>query len=149
MSRDSKNRLSNKSNYAITFADGYGQNYVNGVFFDEELFKKCFVEKKITPEEIVYMKNAEQKAVLIQEFGYNFILDNLDDKKILHKELNYELFEFNIENLIARAVKVVCPSTQRIFILGVPRETSTETCMGAIAWTFGMKEDEYKLFAES
>ena len=146
---DNKNMLHSINDFAVYFRDGYGQHYVHGVYFSPELFKKCFVEKTITPQEIISMENAEQKATLIQEFGYDFILSELKDRIIIHNDGIYELFEFKIGNATARAIKVICPSTKRIFILGVPREKETETCMGAVAWTFGMKEEEYKLFAES
>ena len=146
---DNKNRLHSINDFAVYFKDGYGQHYVHGVYFSPELFKKCFIEKTIIPQEIISMQNAEQKAVLIQEFGYDFILSELKDKIIIHNDGIYELFEFKIGNATVRAIKVICPSTKKIFILGVPREKETETCYGAIAWTFGMKKKEYKLFAES
>ena len=147
---DEKNRLHSKEGYAVEFEDGYGQHYINGVFFSEELFKSSFVNKSISSQEIMNLKNTENKACLIQHFGYEKILNELKDIKILDKQeifnpirnktMSYELIEFPMGNkVIARFVKVEDFSTNKITCIGVPREESTNTCKKAISWTFPVK----------
>lgn len=151
--RDEKNNMHNVEDAAIAFNDGFKIHYVHGVYFNEEDFLK-YVKTKPTPKQVLSVKNAEQRGVLIKLYGYDYILDHLEDKKILDvyegiskqtgKPVKYEVIEFPFEdNLIARFVKVECHTEHKITCLGVPRINETESCKGAIAWTFGLNEGDY------
>ena len=162
-----KGRLHSKNDYAIYFKDGYGIHYVEGVYFEPELFERAFKKRGITSEEILQLRNTEQKAVLIKHFGYEFILSKLKHARVIDrvnrkwnntdKEVSYNLIEFNIHDNpelrygIIRVVKVEWweGNNKRTTIVGVPREESTKTCKGAIAWTFGMNKEGYELIVES
>jgi len=156
--RDEQNRLHNFNDYAIYFKDGYGIHYVHGVYFDNEQFKQFFIEKKFSGKDILKLENSEQKAVLIQEYGYNKILKDVN-AKILHTETKIsqvtgkpcvsEVLEFKMDNNTYRVVKVEDHSVHKITTLGVPREKQTETVRGAIAWTFGLSEGDYEPIKES
>ena len=57
---------------------------------------------------------------------------------------------FSRRHLDARFVKVVCPSTGKSTFLRVDVSVpQTSTPLGAIAWTFGMTENEYKPIFEA
>ena len=157
--RNHLGRMDCKTGYAIEFADGYGLNYINGVFFSQEDFDKFFV-KRATPRDIMDIRNAEQKAEVIKHYGYEYVVSGLENVKILDtkivkskitkKSCEYRLIEFDIaQNLQARVVLVEDHTTHKKVFLGVPREKLTETCMGAIAWTFGMESKDYAPKMES
>lgn len=158
---DNRGRLSNKDGYAIEWLDGYGMHFVNGVHFDRELYDSIFVNKTIKGKDILLLKNSEQKAIAIQQYGYYDMIEDIGAKKIGEMEImtkvgaaTNELFDFEIEAgwrrmMKGRFVKVVDYSTGKITCLGVPVEKSTETVRGAIAWTFGLNEEEYKPIIET
>jgi len=158
INRDEKYRLHSTYDYAIVLKDGYGLHYVHGVFFSPELFNQFFKEKSFTGKDILQLKNTEQKAVLIQHYGYQQILSDVNAKvidtyktksKVTQKPVICELIEFQLDNTTLRLVKVEDHSVHKITTLGVPIEDSTKTCLGALAWTFGMKEEEYNLLVET
>lgn len=149
LKRDEKGRMHCIDDYAIYFKDGFGLHYVHGVYFSPELFDRFFMKKVFDGKEIMNLKNTEQKAVLIQEYGYEKIINEIKDKKIIetikvrnplrNKDMEYQLIDFKIDNIHARFVKVEDFSTGKITCLGVPVQKSTETCKGAISWTFPTK----------
>lgn len=167
LSRDDKERLHSREGYAIEWADGYGQNYVNGVFFELDLFDKIFIKKNVTGKDIFNLRNIEQKAISAQFFGYDKLIDELGAKKIdSYKVKNEytgiesvsELYNFEIDDrngdwrrsiLRGRFVKVQDHSTGKITVLGVPVIKETENVKGAIAWTFNMAKDEYNFVVET
>lgn len=166
LSRDDRGRLHNQEWYAIEWADGYGQNFVHGVFFELDLFDKIFTKRCITGKDILDFRNIEQKAVAIQFFGYDKLIDELGAKRIdSYKVKNAytgiesisELYDFEIEHnegdrrrsIRGRFVKVQDHSTGKITVLGVPVSKETDTAKGAIAWTFQLNENEYNLVVET
>lgn len=66
LSKDEICNLHSVEGYAIEWMDGYGQYYVDGVYFDSDLFDKFFIKKNITSEEIANLKNDEQRICLIE-----------------------------------------------------------------------------------
>jgi len=156
--RDEKNRLSNNSGPAIEFGDGWKLYYVHGVNFDEELFNNAFVNGFLTPEEILGIRNAEQRAVLIQHYGYDAIIERLNPKvidtyygisQVTGTPVKYELLDFVLSGNNHRVVQVEDHTLHKKVTLGVPITKGTSSCLGAIAWTFGMTESEYKPLIES
>ncbi len=150
--RDEKNRMHNTEGPAIQWADGYYQNYVHGVYFEYDLFDKIFIKKDIIGKDILNIKNTEQKAVTIQWFGYDRMINELGAEMIDStttisgvdmKPCICELYDFMLDNVRSRFIRLEDHSTHKITTLVVPVEKETETVIGAIGWTFGMKEDEY------
>jgi hypothetical protein len=52
-------------------------------------------------------------------------------------------------NTFFRLLKLEDHSTHKHVILNVPVAPWTQTCRGAIAWTFGMREEEYAPLMET
>ena len=160
---DEKRRLHSTHQSAVEWKKGEERYCVHGVHFEKEIFNKAFKNKNITPEEIMSLNNLEQKAVIIQEYGFEYIVSLLKNKKTIHsytekwndtdKEISYHLFECELGKnrfdmpTIVRLLKVEWweNNTKRKTVLGIPRRGDINTCKQALAWTFGLKPEEYKL----
>jgi len=140
--RNESGRMHSVDESAIAFDDGYEQHYVNGVFLKEEMFKKL-CNQEYTFEEWTKEENEEIKSIVLafyeekfgSEFAFNFIsshlkeVDTYTDKKEnkylerTTKGMNigvYTLFKGNLNNSLDVAyVRCYCPSTDRMFFLGV------------------------------
>jgi len=156
--QDEDFQLHNINGPAISWADGYALYYVNGVYFDKQLYTKAIADRLLTGAEILKIRNTEQKSIIIKLYGLESILDDVDSitldtytgtSKITGQEVNYKLIEFPIDGVRVRSVVVECHTEHKLTALGVPINKDTGTCMGAIAWTFGMKEDEYRPLMET
>lgn len=132
--------------------------FIHGVEFDEELWKDI-ADKKIKPKDILQIENVEQRGIAIKEMGYTLLLSSIksfliDEERVTinDKKLIYQVIETDLDDdadRMARFVKVQCPSTLKETILRVPYIKQTESCKGAIAWTFGEKDNEYKPIVET
>lgn len=150
---DGMNRLHCEDGYALRFSDGYGQHWVDGVYFEPEVFDQFFKVKHFTAADILTLRDTEQKAVLIQHCGLDMVQTEFKAKSILDvyegvshitgEPVRYELVDCLLERSYFRFIKVQDHSTHKTYTLGVPIQPSTETCRGAIAWTFGLTEEEY------
>lgn len=157
INRDENGRLHKIDGPAIKWRDGWENYAVHGVRFKKDLFTEAFIKKSLKPEDILTLDNAEQKSVIIQEYGYGEIIKSLGDKvKIINKEkgfvnrtmpVEYVLMDVDFGWTVHRFVKVGWYHKDKSYhetFLGVPISKETDTCKKAIAWTFYMKEDEYK-----
>jgi len=153
-------QLDCKNDYALYWDGGIGKYYVRGVRFEEDLFVKAFKTKTLLREEILQVPNTEQKAVLIEEYGYEYIKSALSHFKLIDRHtttskitgrtVNYELFEYDFApNIRLRVIQVECHSTHHKTFIGVPRIRETGNCLDAIGWTFGFEPGEYQLLCES
>ena len=63
--------------------------------------------------------------------------------KIIHQDGDSQLKNLNLGNITEpiRVVKVKDSTTKKYYILRVP--PTVKTCKQAIAWTFGLEEEEY------
>lgn len=156
---DERGTLHRLSGPAVVFPDGYKQHWVRGVFFPADLFTKFFEDKSFTGRDILNLWNVEQKSVLIQHYGYDMLMDDLQQKIVLDVDevisqvtgepAKGELIDGVLDENRVRFVWVEDHTTHKVVTLGVPIAPETETCRGAIAWTFGMSEEEYTLDFES
>ncbi len=154
LKRDDANRLHSTSGMAISWLDGYGQHYIHGIYFSPDDFNKFFGEKKATAQEVISLKDSDQRAAVIQEYGIKNLLESMPELKVLDEyrtksmvdgqPCTYQVLEFKFnERYTHRVVRVECHTTHDITILGVPRIKETENSIGAISWTFGMEANEY------
>ena len=155
--RNHNGQMDSKNEPAIQFADGYCQYYVKGVSFDKELWTKAF-KTGMTAKEILSVKNAEQKAILIEHYGYENIIKELDvqviesrirDNKFTGKKnIKEELIEFEIHKGIKlRALRLDDHSQDKTYIIGVPR--TMKTVLEALAWMFPVEGKNYAPEMES
>jgi len=107
---------------------------------DDFLF---LVSENTTPKEVLDVKNAEIRRYLIKRIGYENIKAFVK-AEVLHTDGDSELLKFENGEMY---VKVKDTSTEREYLLFV--EGNHSTCKSAIAWTFGLKEEEYNPLIES
>ena len=133
--------LHSLDNYAIEFKDGYGQNYINGRFIPEKYFNSI-KNNTFTITDFINEENEEFKSTciaMIQELKgdegiVNFFRESLNevDTYVDKKEEKYlqgttggmnigvyTLFKGEINNEKIAYVRCYCPSTDRMFFLGV------------------------------
>lgn len=101
------------------------------------------VREDTRPEEVLNAQNAEIRRYLIKRIGYEKIKDAVS-AEVLHQDGDNELLRFANGEMY---VKVKDSSTDREYLLFV--EGNHKTCRSAIAWTFGLKEEEYDPIIET
>lgn len=163
------NQLHCTTDYAVYFEDKIGFYYVYGVWFDELTFKRFFInrtkETGLDSLQVLLISNNEQKAAVIKHIGYTKFMEGIKEYKTLDREQSkskldgkdifYEVIEIEIPTtgirhlMPLRMVKVTDFSTDKIVFLGVPSIEQTETCKGAVAWTFGIDTDKYNPLVET
>jgi hypothetical protein len=152
-------RFTNKEGYAVEWRNGDGLHFVNGVYLGESLFRDIFINGfNGDYSKIFKLENTEHKTIAIQHIGYDKLLDKLGAKKLDEWATDSivngntavcELFEFELDRSTFRFVKVQDHSTGKITALGVPVISDTKTAKGAVAWSFGMTEEEYNPTVET
>jgi hypothetical protein len=130
------------------------------VNFDKKIFEWFFSGKKRSPEDILELPNVEHRIALIQHFGPEYIFDHISDKALIARDecvsavtgnpVTCELYDCFMRQVgEIRLLKLEDHTTHKPVVLAVPSTPETMTCKGAIAWTFGMSQEEYKLDFES
>jgi len=145
----------NMSDYAIKFQDGTGYYFVDGVNIAEELFLKL-KNRKYTFEDFIQEENEEVKSTVLRyierrsgtEGVFDFMRDNLKEvdsfindtsKKYLKGTTRsqkigvYTLFKGKVNDISIAYVRCYCPSTDRMFFLGVePKHTSAKDAIASL-----------------
>lgn len=120
--------------------------------FDADWQDECYsnlndylllIEENLEPKKVLGVKNSEIRRYLIKRIGYEKIKDDVK-AEVLHRDGTSELLKFANGEMY---VKVKDTSTEREYLLYV--EGNHTTCKSAIAWTFGLKEEEYNPIIES
>lgn len=101
------------------------------------------VKNNLSPEKVLDIKNSEIRRFLIKRIGYQNIKDKVN-AVVLHTDGDNELLKFENGEMY---VKVKDSSTEREYLLYV--EGGHTTCRSAIAWTFGLREEEYNPIIET
>ena len=143
--RDEQHRLHNDLGPAIEFGDGYYQNYLWGIYLDDELFLKV-INKKMTFKQIMKLENMEQRMVVLKYYGAEKLLKDSKAKLLDGKtEKGNELFLVkNIFSQPAYFLKYTCPSTGRQYVKGIDpimgKKGNADECQ---AWSFSLTLNEY------
>jgi len=158
---DDLGRFHGEGTAAIQFNDGFKIYFLYGVLMTEEEFKN-YILNKIPGELIMSIPNADLRTALIQFYGYDYVFDYLPELNEIDRwktkqagtdyDVEYVLFEYKHTRWrVARVIRCEWweQGHKETAVLGVPREEMTETCKGALAWTFGMTTDEYNLIKEA
>ncbi len=137
-------RLHSTDGPAIEYKDGYCLYSVNGVSVNE---KTAVSPETLTVEEIDGEINLEVRRIMMERFGIaRYLIDSKAD--ILHEDSYGTLFRKRIagdEPLMMVRVKNSTPEPDgsfRDYFLRVP--PFMQTAKEAVAWTFGIHEDEYE-----
>ena len=117
--------LHNTEDYAIEWADGYGQHYLYGIFFEPALFKKV-TNKRVSAKTILGIQNMEQRMAALKFIGEEKLLTIakalLIEKSTRGNELYVIPKESNIFPQNEFFIKYICPSTNRVYIKCVEPE---------------------------
>lgn len=140
---------------AITWRDGSRNYYLHGIPFNEELWRKV-KDRTITAKETMSLRNIEQRTIALRIIGYDRVLQELGAKILDRKDvvaqpsgrkIHYEVLEADLQDdrpwAKARFVKVQCPSTMKETVIRVDSATDTAKVDGAVAWTFGLRPEQY------
>jgi hypothetical protein len=143
---DVEKRMNSVTDYAIKFKDGTGMNFVNGFYLSDELFNKL-KNKEYKFDDFSKETNEEVKSACIafmqQAFGDLYLFDFLSQslKEIdtfVDKKENtyligttnsenigvYTLYKGSVNNTEVAYIRCYCPSTDRMFFLGVNPENN-------------------------
>ena len=135
------NQLHSITEKSILYPDGWGLYSFNGITISEELFNQL-VNKSYTFEQWTNEKNEEIKSLVLafyeEKFGGEFVFDFLSkylkevdtyidkkDEKYLKNTTKsmtvgvYTLYKGIVNNINIAYVRCYCPSTDRMFFLGV------------------------------
>lgn len=125
----------------------YKKIYVRGVLIPERI-NNLINSGKLNAQHILKIRNIEVRRISLEELGYERFLSQMDHD-ILAKEGDNELIkiDWHERDEPIYLLKVRCPSTGTFYTLRVPPAVRRIT--EAIAWTFGMKEEEYLIAAET
>jgi hypothetical protein len=150
LTRDENKKMHNVQDSAIKFADGYELFYIHGIHFKKEDFTKFFLSKP-KAKEILAIKNQEQKAVVIQHYGFGYVINQLENVHLLDEYIglstvdgqkrNHKLYSFVLDNQTYHLLECEDYTDLEVFYLLVP--TDCQTALNAKAWTFSMTEEEY------
>ncbi len=116
---------------AVEYPDGWGLWRVYGVQVPEDWASKQ--AKDWESRWLFQTDNAELRRVIIQVLGYERIMKELKSK-LIHAERNMELRiiqRIDVEPI--QLLKVICPSTDREYVLRVPPHF--DNCEQARRWT--------------
>ncbi len=134
------------SDHAVAFGD-WGMHAVNGVRVSENVIRNAF-----TLEDIINERNVEVRRVMIDRFGLSKFVTASDAKELHRDECGvlYEIQQKNDEPLVVVQVTNSTPEADgsfRTYHLRVPPRT--RTARAGVAWSFGMREEDYQPTRES
>lgn len=120
------------------------KDWQNGAF-DNLKDYLLLTEEDPEPEKVFAAKNAEVRRYLMKRVGYDNIKKHFGkEMKVIHKDGESELFDIKIGGRDERYIKVKDASTPREYILSVPAGSwGPQKCHDAVAWTFGLRGNEY------
>jgi hypothetical protein len=141
--RDNRGRLHNETGMAIRYADGWGLYSWHGIIVPEYVI---LLPEPITFEMINAEPNAEVRRVLIERFGLDNYLREGNVIKV-HQDQCGILYRMNLRGdeplLVVRVVNSTAEpdGTFNEYFLRVP--PNIVRSRQAVAWTFGLTEEEY------
>ena len=140
-------RLHSNNGMAIEWGDGYGQNYLYGVYFDQKLFDKV-TSKKVRAKTILDIENIDQRMAALKNFGMEKLLETSNAELVKKSDRGNSLYRIpkGIFSVNAYFLKYVCPSTGRLYISGIDPKVGEEGDPDrAMAWKFSISDMDYKL----
>ena len=118
ITRNEKNQMHNESEFAIEWADGYGQYWYNGVAVTEKIIK---TPEKLTKKDWMKESNTEVRRIIQERMGERFI--KAIGSKVIDRGTKADLVEVQLKDdpdKVARYIHVQDSSTKRKYYLRVP-----------------------------
>jgi hypothetical protein len=161
ISRDEQNRLHSVTGAALKYRDGYSLHYVHGVRVPDFVIER---PQEITLEKINSEHNAEVRRVMIERYkhgheqeGYSAYLMDSGAKEIDRDEVTLKddiiLYRKDIpddEPIVMLSMLNSTPEpdgTIKRYMLRVPPDITK--ALDAMAWTWGLKPEEYRPLVET
>jgi antitoxin component YwqK of YwqJK toxin-antitoxin module len=124
--------------------------YIRGVLANPEIQNLLSQIKtgEFQARDIIKIRNVAARRIILEEFGYERFLAQLEHE-ILDVDGDSELvrIDWRKDEEPVYLVKVKCPSTGVFYALRVPPRM--KTVKQSVAWTFGMKKNEYNPIKEA
>jgi hypothetical protein len=145
---DRRFRLHSEKEAAVVWSNGLREFYWRGVHVPNQF---VLDPQNLTARRILAERNVELRRVMIERVGLEKLIRD-SAAQIVDKDIDYggerQLLRIDLsadEPVVA--VRVICPSSRRSYILRVP--PTTRSCQDAIAWTFGFSSQEYVPLVET
>ena len=121
--------------------------YIRGVHFNGRV-ERLLTTGRLKVKQILRIRNTAVRRICLEEFGYERFYRQIPHQ-ILDTDGNSELVKisWHKDEEPVHLVKVKCPSTGVFYLLRVP--PSMTSVRQAVAWTFGVAEDQYSPDEES
>ena len=142
---DKDNEFHSELKPAIKWKGGKEFYFLHGVRFEKDLFDKV-VEKKLSGEEIMSMKNMEQRMIALKYADSEVMLRSLKGRMVEKSDRGNELWL--VKDFMsfpdAYFLRYSCPSTGRIYVSGIdPEYAKGKTADECMSWKFGLKLQNY------
>ncbi len=144
---DAQLRIHNVNGPAYRDPKGRIKYYIKGVEVPEYVVMQ---PEKISLNLILKEKNQEVKSIMLERFGVEKFVKQSKAKVIdshIEKQGESQLLEIDLgSGERGYFAKVICPTTLKEYLLRVPKY---DTLKRAIAWTFGMRANDYEPVIET
>jgi hypothetical protein len=150
LARDEQNNLHHERQAAISYSDGWGVYSWHGVRVPEWVITS---PEQITVEKIETERNQEVRRVLLERFGEGRYLEE-SGAELIHEDHFGKLYRKEMgEDEPIEMVQVINATpepdgSRKKYWLRVPPGTC-KTAHEAVAWTFGLTEDQYNPVVET
>ncbi len=151
---DAEHRFHDENGPALKFADEFAAHFWHGRRVTRETIES---PQSITVEQIEKEKNVETRSILVERYGLErFIIDSgarkihEDECGVLYHKVFTSHDSLTDEPLVVVMVDNSTPEpdgTRQRFFLRVP--PTIKSAREAVAWTFGLDEDDYNPTIES
>lgn len=141
--RDEPGRLHRGDGPALSYPDGFALHAWRGMPIPADFIATL---SGLTSQRILNESNAELRRVMLEHFGYDRYLAEINAKPV-HRDATGTLWRIDLpgdEPLVMVEVLNSTPEpdgTTRTYYLRVPPETAT--ARAGVSWTFGLTEAEY------
>ena len=141
---DAEGNLHATDGVAVEWPDGYGERFLWGVGFDDDLHERV-CSGAMSAKDVLAIENIEQRRAALRLLGPEKILASLESRLIDSQE-GYELYEVpKITERMAYALKYKCPSTEREYVSFVRPEVGEQgDAIAAIASKWKLTKEQWR-----
>jgi hypothetical protein len=139
--QDDRGRLHSVTQAAVQWRDGLNNHFIHGVGFERELWKKV-VKRELTPQELLQIKNIDQRFAALNHYGFENVLEQLNSKLIDKSQRGNELYAIRFGRHMLKFLKYTdtVNGTPRVSFVKPEFNDADE----AMAWKHNMTKEEYQ-----